>query len=302
MTASQAVVRRAYLALGGAGLLWGSAFYFAKTAEPWLGVGHMMVLRFWLASIGFLPILFRGIPAFTRREWTTLLLAAGIGVPVQFLVQFEGLARTTVSHASLMIGTAPVLIALAARIFLHERLRPLAWAALGASTVGVLLLLSGSTGGGAGTATLTGDLLVLASMLGGVAWVLMNKQLMARHSSTAISAVMTVAGTIMLTLWVVPREGLPPFHLPATVWGALLVLGLLTTTVTTLAWNYGLRHVNAGKAGIFINLEPVVGSLLGVFLLGDLLGPAALVGGLLIVLAAVVVSRDDAPTTPPPAH
>ena len=33
-----------------------------------------------------------------------LLISAAFGIPIQFLLQFHGLARTTVSHASLMVG------------------------------------------------------------------------------------------------------------------------------------------------------------------------------------------------------
>ena len=42
---------------------------------------------------------------------------------------------------------------------------------------------------------------------------------------------------------------------------------------------------------MLVNLEPVIGAFLGVTVLGDTLGPLALVGGLLIVAAAVAISR-----------
>jgi drug/metabolite transporter (DMT)-like permease len=35
--------------------------------------------------------------------------ASLLGVPVRYLVQFKGLSLTTVSHASLMVGTLPML-------------------------------------------------------------------------------------------------------------------------------------------------------------------------------------------------
>jgi drug/metabolite transporter (DMT)-like permease len=48
--------------------------------------------------------------------------------------------------------------------------------------------------------------------------------------------------------------------------------------------------VPASQAGVFINLEPVVGAILGVALLHELLGPYAIVGGTLVVGAAVYVA------------
>ena len=75
-------------------------------------------------------------PHLNRREWTILLVASVLGVPLQFLFQFHGLALTTVSHAALMVGTMPVILAVGATIFAHERLHKLGWIALIVSTMG----------------------------------------------------------------------------------------------------------------------------------------------------------------------
>jgi drug/metabolite transporter (DMT)-like permease len=53
--------------------------------------------------------------------------------------------------------------------------------------------------------------------------------------------------------------------------------GLLDTASTTLLWNWGLKRVPASQAGIFVNLEPLVGAILGVSLIGL---PAAPFGGI----------------------
>jgi drug/metabolite transporter (DMT)-like permease len=55
--------------------------------------------------------------AFERNDWNLTVAAAVLGVPVQFLLQFEGLARTSVAHAALMLGAMPVLLAVAAALF-----------------------------------------------------------------------------------------------------------------------------------------------------------------------------------------
>jgi drug/metabolite transporter (DMT)-like permease len=51
-----------------------------------------------------------------------------------------------------------------------------------------------------------------------------------------------------------------------------------------------MTQVPASQGGIFINLEPVIGSVLGVTVLHEHLGLVAWVGGALIVGAAVVLS------------
>jgi drug/metabolite transporter (DMT)-like permease len=52
-----------------------------------------------------------------------------------------------------------------------------------------------------------------------------------------------------------------------------------------------VARVPASRAGIFLNLEPLVGALLGILVLGEAWGPATIVGGALIVGAALVVSH-----------
>ena len=137
-----------YGACAAAGCLWGTGFYLGKLALREMGVGHMVLYRFLFAGLGMLPFAWRpsrGKPVtrWTRREVGTLLVSACLGIPLQFLLQFEGLARTTVSHASLMVGTMPVLLALGATIFAGERLDWVGWLALAGSTIGAALIVLG---------------------------------------------------------------------------------------------------------------------------------------------------------------
>jgi drug/metabolite transporter (DMT)-like permease len=278
-------------------LIWGTGFLFGKWALDELSVGQLTLYRFLFASIGFAPITWRALrnpetrPA--RQDYTLILVAALLGVPVQFLIQFEGLARTTVSHASLMVGALPVLLGAGSALFAHERVNKSRWLALIASMIGAGLIAFGASSGEAGAqATLTGDLLVALSLVAAVAWVLMSQRLMksGRYSPLVASAYVITAGTLMLAVWVLATEGAPPVHLSARTWASVVVLGLFATTLTTALWNWGLARVPASQAGVFINLEPVVGAILGVILLNDVLGSFAIVGGLLVIGAAVFVA------------
>jgi drug/metabolite transporter (DMT)-like permease len=86
-------------------------------------------------------------------------------------------------------------------------------------------------------------------------------------------------------------DGLPPFaQVSRTAWLALAASGVLCTATTTLLWNWGIHHVPASRAGVFLNIEPALGSILGVALLGDRLGPFAWLGGGLILAAAVTLT------------
>jgi len=284
----------AILALAVAGSLWGTGFLFGKIALESMGVGHMVLYRFAFAVIALVPIAIKQRLSLPRRGDLLRIAAAGaLYVPIQFLVQFEGLARTTVTHASLMVGALPILIAVGAVVFTHERLDRAGWLTLAASTVGAALIASGG-GSSSGSATTIGDVLVLVSLFAAVGWVLTSKGLMGgRGSYTPVEASLHVlfAGTILLGIYVLSVDGPPPIHLPPAAWGAVIASGIFTTAATTLLWNGGLSRVPASRAGIYVNLEPVVGAILGVTLLHDRLGPVAIVGGVLVVGSAVAFTR-----------
>jgi drug/metabolite transporter (DMT)-like permease len=290
-----------YAACALAGCLWGTGFYFGKLALREMSVGHMVLYRFTFASLGMLPILLatrrryhsRARSPWTGKERATLLISAALGVPIQFLLQFEGLARTTVSHASLMVGTMPVLLALGAVLFAGERLDLIGWVALAGSTAGAaLIVLGGHPASPSGSQpTLNGDLLIVVSLTLSLGWILLNKHLMEQHSPLAVTAYGILTGTAMLAAWVISREGLPPLaRVSLTAWLALAVSGVLCTATTSLLWNWGIHHVPASRAGVFLNIEPALGSYLGVQLLGDRLGPFAWAGGALILAAAIVLT------------
>lgn len=281
-----------------AGALWGTGFFFGKIALREMGVGHMVLYRFLFACAGLLPIVLRHPPRLNAREWRVLLIASLLGIPLQFLLQFKGLSLTTVSHAALMVGTMPVILAVGATMFAKERLDALGWLALAGSTTGAALIVLGGkrTETGSGP-SLAGDLLVVLSLVIALGWVLLNKQLMEHHSALVVTAYGLLAGTAMLLPWVIATNGLPPIaHVSVKAWLALAASGILCTTTTTLLWNWGMTQVPASQAGVFLNLEPLIGSLLGVFVLGDHLGPDAWVGGALILAAAITL------TTRPQSH
>jgi drug/metabolite transporter (DMT)-like permease len=286
-----------------AGCLWGTGFYFSRLALNEMSVEYMVLYRILFACLGVLPVALLSRWRFSGAELRTLLLSAAFGIPISCLIQFSGLARTTVSHASLMVGAMPVMLGVAATLFAGERLDRIGWMALCGSTIGAALLTMGGSHGAhtRGQPSLTGDLLVLVSLLAALAWILYSKKLMLMHSPSVVSAYTILVGGAMLLPWVLgpwlltplthAKVAPPPFAaISLTAWGALAFSGLLCTAVTTLLWNWGIHHVPASRAGVFLNIEPALGSWLGVQLLGEHLGAFAWVGGGLILAAAVTLT------------
>src|ERR1700722_20534092 len=109
---------RAVAALAAAGVAWGTSVPLSKESLAWLPPGWLVVARFALAAAVLLGVVDRAALRRALRGPGLAWGAAGYGGSV--LVQNAGLARTSVTHASLLIGTGPVLVAVIAAAWRHK--------------------------------------------------------------------------------------------------------------------------------------------------------------------------------------
>src|SRR3954470_1714205 len=140
----------ALLALVAAGLLWGLTVPLSKLVLDWLDGGTLTVVRFALAA----PLLAFAARRHLRAALTPRILAAGaIGYGIVIVLQNAGIERTSVSHAALIVGATPALVALTAIATGRGKSGPLAWAGFALALAGVGIV----AGGGGGAASLGGD-------------------------------------------------------------------------------------------------------------------------------------------------
>lgn len=290
--------RLAYAAIATAAVLWGASFLLGKLALAEVPPSYLILYRFVLASAVMLPFVGWKRLAWSRPTAWLVLACALVAGPLMFLVQFEGLSRTTASSAALLVAAAPPMLALAAAVFDGERPTRLAWFAIGLATVGAVLLV-GRPGPGR---TLLGDGLVLTSIVAAVGWTLLARRLSRRIGALAATALQFALGAVILVPIAWGLEGPPPLALTGGTWASVLALGIACTAVTFGLWNWGMLHVEAARGGVLGNLEPLIGAALGVVFLGDVLGPFSLAGGVLLLVAAVLVTRPVHPRAIAPAE
>ncbi len=288
------IVRRhsALVALVAAGLLWGLTVPLSKLALEWLDGGWLTVTRFAIAA-PLLAVLARKHlrAAFTPR----ILLAGAIGYGLVIVLQNSGIEQTSVSHAALIVGATPALVALAAAASGRSSAGPAAWAGFALALVGVGIV----AGGGGGAASLGGDAIVLLSVSISASFVLIQPSLLRGRNPFAVTAVQMIGGGLAA----VPHaalEGLPHAPASATPVLALLTLAFAGTVGPFALFAYGQSRVAPELAGAFLNLEPLVGTAAGALAFGDPFGPTQLLGGA-VILAGIALSTTPRRKTPPPA-
>ena len=196
--------RHAVAALIAAGLLWGTTVPLSKLALQWLSPGWLTAVRFGLAA-AVLLVAARGRGL--RRAFTPAVLAAGaLGYGGSVLLQNAGISRTSVTHAALLIGAVPVLVAIIAAVWHRTVARPLAWFGFTVSLGGIGLITAG--GGGGGT-TLAGDGLVLASLVLSATVTVAQGRLLTGRDPVAVTAVQFLGAALGALPVAALTEGAP---------------------------------------------------------------------------------------------
>ena len=269
--------RNAVAALIAAGLLWGTTVPLSKLALEWLSPGWLTAARFGLAAAVLLAVAKPGLrAAFTPK----VLLSGALGYGGSVMVQNAGISRTSVTHAALLIGAVPVMVAIIAAVWHRTVARPVAWVGFAVSLGGVGLVTAGGGGGGA---TMAGDGLVLASLVLSATVTVAQVRLLAGRDPVAVTAVQFLGATVGALLVSVLTEGAPA--LPASPGPVLAVVALAAagTLLPFTLFAFGQSRVSAEVAGAFLNLEPLVGAIAGAVAFGDPVGLAQIAGGAAIV-------------------
>src|SRR5260370_2990553 len=243
--------RRAVAALTAAGLLWGTTVPLSKVALGWLPPGWLTFVRFGVAAVILLIVSRSRI----RAAFTPAVLASGaMGYGASVLLENAGITRTSVSHAALMVGAIPVLVAIIAALWHRTVARPLAWAGFAVSLAGVILV----TGGGADGATAGGDGLVLLSVLLSAILVAAQPRLLRGRDPAAVTSVRFLWAAAGVLPVAICTGGVPesPGGLAAVLAPAALVVGgtLLPFTLFAL----GQSGVAAEVARAFAYIQPLV--------------------------------------------
>jgi drug/metabolite transporter (DMT)-like permease len=252
---------------------------YATGAEP-------LAMSFWRCAAGaalLAPFARRG--SFGGRLEKRLSLAAGAFLAVHFASWITSLELTTVASSVLLVSTSPIFVALAARVWLHERLPPAGWGGIALSFAGAAVVGGGSLGG----SSAAGDALALLGGATAGGYVLLGGR--ARRTLELIPyATLTYAITAVLLLVACVLARAPLWGWRATTWWAIagMVAGpqLLGHTVINLV----LDDIDATTVSVAIMAEPAIATALAYALFGEV--PSLLVypGGAAILAGIYLVS------------
>jgi drug/metabolite transporter (DMT)-like permease len=287
--------------------VWSLNYIVAKIALRELPALALGSFRLVTAGIVSLPVLF--FPRAAKRHdlqvqvevsqkrklralWTITYLAF-FGVVLNQGGFTVGLNYTSVSHSSLIIGCAPILIlvfswALRLEALTRRKALGMVLAFAGAAVVAVEQI----TNGGAGS--FRGDLITLVAGIGLALYTVLGKRAVAEHSPMRLSLLTNIAAAVLVApiaigqMDVLARaDRLGAISLEA--WGGVIYLGVLGSAVSYVLYFWALRYMTPAGLGAVSYLQPVGAMLLGFLLLGEPITRRVAVGGLLIIAGVYAI-------------
>ncbi len=273
-----------------AGILWGFMGLFVRSlADIGISSTGAVFIRCAVAAIFYaLTILIKDRKLFAvKLKDIWCFLGSGLCAMLFFTYcYFSSMEYLDLSTAAILLYTAPSIVIILSRILFGEKLSPLKIIALVLAFAGCCFV----SGVGSKThITRIGLLLGLGAGFGYALYSIFARLAMDRGYSSI---------TVNLYTCFLAALG------AAVIWGAehnisvmfadidnlilCLATGIITCYLPYLTYTYGLAGVETGKAAIMASLEPVVATLVGVFIFNEQLSLAG-AAGVILVLAAIVL-------------
>ena len=231
-----------------------------------------------------------------RLDRTTLPGAAvGLMFTIEFACLFEGVTRTTASHAVLLLYTAPFFTAAGAHLFLRgERMTFVQLGGLVCAFAGVAL----STG--AGTGLRSGDALVLAAaaLWGATTITIRATRLAAEPPSRVLLYQLGPSGLLLLLAAALTGQFAAVADASRFAWAALAYQTVIVAFASYLIWFWLLTRYSPRILSAFTLLTPLFGIAAGATVLHETLSPFLVAA---FVLVAIGLSLVNARTRRPAA-
>jgi drug/metabolite transporter (DMT)-like permease len=276
-----------WLAGVGAALLWAGNFVVGKSLRTDIPPCSLAFLRWSLAFLCLTVFVLPGLRSRLAPVWRarrTVLVLAVTGISLSNTLIYIGLGQTRAANAVVLNAAMPGFVLLLSVLSGRGR-------AHGGAALGLLLSLLGMgvlVGGGGGLAgTHSGDLWVVAGLFCWAVYTLLQQGLPPGLDKLTLLWVLTGVGSLPLLPFALAESAAWPVPDRALALG-VVYLALGPSLLAMLLYNLAIRRLGALRAGQFINLVPVFGTLMSVACLGEHIGTVGYVA-LAVVLCGLAL-------------
>jgi drug/metabolite transporter (DMT)-like permease len=257
-----------------------------------------IALAFWRWAVGavlLLPLawhhLSRDVPVMARA-WPILPVLSALGISVYNTFLYIAAETTTPLNIVMLQSAMPVLIVGFTFLFFRERTTTRQALGVLVSVVGTLTLVAHGD-----PLVLTqfafnrGDLWMLAAVVSYAMYTALLRRRPTVHGLSLAVATFAIGALLLLPFYIVETISGRPLPLNATSMLAIGYVSVFASILSYLSYNRAVALVGPNTAGLTIYLVPVFGTVLAIFLLGEVPRLYHGVGIALIAIGIVLATR-----------
>lgn len=270
-------------------LLWASAFVGIRYSLIGYSPGSLALFRYFIASICmlwlYLPIRHKRRP--NLKELISIFILGTLGFGVYNVGLNYGEITVPAGIASFIISLVPLCMVLLATLFLHEKISKKTALGIAISLIGVVLIAYGETEQGQFD---FGVIYVLVAMLAGACYSVAQKPLLKKFKPIEFTALAIWSGTLVMMIFAPTTiHEISTAPISATI--AVIYMGIFPGAVAYAAWSYVLSQLPASQASQYLYYLPLLTTLMGWAVLGEIPALISLAGGLLAMIGAIVARK-----------
>lgn len=262
---------------------------FALVAFPSSAIVGFRVAGAALAFV-FLQKFGNGFRLDQRVHYLYFALFACVGVIFNQLLFFKGLSLTTATNTSLLAVMIPVFAILVSVIIGNDRLTGLK--VLGTITAGGgVIYLIDPANASFSSATTQGDLLVILNSLFYATYVAVSKNLITHYGALkSLAWLFSFAAIVNVPVGLLSLSTVEVSQIDSTAWLALAAI-VVFPTILAYYWNaWALARVEPSVVAVYIYLQPLIGTVLAIFILGEAWKPRIFLAMALIFTGVYLVT------------
>lgn len=286
-------------------LIWGVNYSVIKRAfaeippQPYNAIRMVIATAVFFAAMAWAARAARAGQRVSRIFYTDATLTTadkwrlvGLGIVGQFFYQIcfvDGVNRTSVSNSALIIGATPVVVAIASAALGRERITKLHWLGAAVSAFGIYLVVG--HGADFGGAHLTGDLLVMVSVVCWAVYSMGAASLISRHSPLYVTGMTFAIGAVPYCLFALPALAQIDWrHVSAYVYVSVVLSALLALCLAYLIWYTAIQAIGVARTSLYSNLVPIAAMAVAAVWLNEPI-TSIKVGGAAAVLTGLWLTR-----------
>jgi drug/metabolite transporter (DMT)-like permease len=284
-------------------VIWGGTFIATKVTLREVSPSTIVWLRFAIGTLilGVTVVARKQFAFPARRELAYFALLGFLGVTFHQWLQATGLITAAATTTAWIVATIPVFTALLGWLLIKEKLGLTRVGGMILAAAGVILIVSKGDLPSlfAGSFESFGDFLILISAVNWAVFSVLSRRGLDAHPATRMMFFVMVFGWLFANIWLFGfGPGLSEIpRLSLGGWGGILVLGALGSGVAYIAWYDALQALPASQLAAFINIEPLVTTVMAAFLLREGITLLLIVGAAMILFGVYLVNRPDRPAS-----